>query len=64
MVSIDEPSVALASFANGTEMVLDLRTMGLQLVDEVFREMGKINVEYLNEGHEVEDGQDAEAQAE
>jgi hypothetical protein len=56
MVSIDEPSVALAAFANGTEMAVDLRTMGLQLVDEAFREMGKINVEYLDEGHEVEDG--------
>jgi hypothetical protein len=40
MIKIDEPSVALAAFANGTEMAV-----------EAFRDAGKINVDYLDEKH-------------
>jgi hypothetical protein len=61
-VSIDEPSVALAASVNEKDMVVDLKTMGLQMIDEAFKEIGKRNVVYLDEGAGVENGQDVGAQ--
>jgi hypothetical protein len=64
MVSIDEPGSTLAVFENATEMVVDLKTMTLQTVDEAFREIGQTTVEYMDAGHEAGSVQDVQARAE
>jgi hypothetical protein len=64
MVSIDEPGSTLAVFENATEMVVDLKTMTLQTVDEAFREIGHTTVEYMDIGHEAGSVQDVQAGAE
>jgi hypothetical protein len=64
MVSIDEPGVRLTQFATSTDMVVDLRETGLQLVDSAFKVMRDISVEYLKDDTGVEHGQDDEAQEE
>jgi hypothetical protein len=64
MVSIDEPWVTLAVFKNAAEMVVDLKTMSLQMVDEAFREMGQTTVEYMDDSHEAGTVQDVQARAE
>jgi hypothetical protein len=46
-VSIDEPRVSMAEYT-------DLRTMDLQMVDVAFRNMADKNVQYLDEGADVE----------
>jgi hypothetical protein len=63
MVSIDEPWVTLAVFKTATEMLVDLKTMSLQTVDEAFRGIGQTTVKYMDDGYEAGTVQGVQARA-
>jgi hypothetical protein len=54
-VIIEEPTVTLCKGASGEDLVVDLRTMGLQAVEWMLREVEMRGVEYIRESMDAGD---------